>query len=188
MTRRPAVFLDRDGTLIEEKSYLTRPDQVRLLPGVGVALQRLRAAGFVCVVVTNQSAVGRGLMTEDDLVRVHDEMSRQLLAAGARVDAIYHCPLVPTTSDRSIIEHPERKPGPGMLQRAARELHLDLPASWMIGDQLSDHCAGRNAGCRGTILVRTGHPLEADGVVLVADLRAAADLILSHQLSAANAA
>jgi histidinol-phosphate phosphatase family protein len=171
---RPAVFLDRDGTLIEERNYLTRPEQVRLLAGVGPALARLRGAGFVCVVVTNQSAIGRGMMTEADLVVVHAELRRQLQAAGGDVDAIYHCPAGPDDA------HPERKPAPGMLLRAASELGLDLARSWMIGDQVRDVRAGRSAGCHGNLLVRTGHPVDAEGFELVDDLAAAVDVILGQ--------
>ncbi len=146
---RPAAFLDRAGSLIVEKCYLTRPEQVALLPGVPEGLRRLRAAGFACVVVTNQSAVGRGMMTEADLERVHAELRRQLSAAGAVLDGLYHCP--------AVVEHPDRKPAPGMLLRAARDLRLDLARSWMVGDALRDLLAGRNAGCRGGLFVRTGH-------------------------------
>jgi D-glycero-D-manno-heptose 1,7-bisphosphate phosphatase len=175
-TLRPAVFLDRDGTLNEERSFITRPEALRLLPGVGAALQLLRAAGFACVVVTNQSAIARGLMTEADLARVHDELHRQLAAAGAVLDGIYHCP--------ALGEHPERKPAPGLLLRAAVELHLDLAQSWMIGDSPRDVRAGQRAGCRGCILVRTGKPLEEEVPTchVAEDLLAAARHILArHQ-------
>lgn len=173
---RPAVFLDRDGTLIEERCYLTRPEQVRLLPGAAKAVRRLRGAGLACVVVTNQSAIGRGLMTEDDLGRVHVELLRQLGATGTWLDGLYHCPLAPRGSDKTLIEHPDRKPGPGMLLRAAAELRLDLARSWIVGDSLSDLLAGRNAGCRGAILVRTGHPLDARVGLPGPECRVAADL------------
>ena len=150
---RPAVFLDRDGTINVERSYLTKPEDMQLLPFTGRALQLLRAAGFACVVVTNQSAVGRGLMTDADLARVHDEMNRQLAAAGAILDGVYACTIAPTQDDELAVEHPERKPGPGLLLRAAAELSLDLKKSWMIGDSLRDILAGQNAGCLGCILV-----------------------------------
>lgn len=154
---KPAVFLDRDGTLIEERSYIVRPEQVRLLPGAGEAVRLLRAAGFACVVVTNQSAIGRGLITEADLHQIHAEMHDQLRQQGSVLDGLYYCPVAPTTKDPTLIEHPDRKPGPGMLLQAARELNLDLSASWMVGDTIGDVLAGRHAGCRGSILVRTGH-------------------------------
>src|SRR5437867_3076996 len=108
MTLRPAVFLDRDGTLIEEKNYLSRPEQVRLLPGVAAALGQLRQAGFACVVTTNQSGLGRGLFTETDLLAVNAEMNRQLHEAGAALDGLFWCPVVPRGSDKTIVEHPDR--------------------------------------------------------------------------------
>lgn len=181
---RPAVFLDRDGTLNEDCSYLTRPEQMRLLPGVGESLRLLRARGFACVVVTNQSAIGRGMMTEADLSAVHAEMTRQLEAVGAWLDGIYYCPVAPATEDKLASDHPDRKPAPGMLLRAARELHLDLLQSWVIGDTPRDLVAGHRAGCRGGVLVRSGHPLDAAGItaaqpcVVVADILAAARHIL----------
>jgi histidinol-phosphate phosphatase family protein len=182
---KPAVFLDRDGTIIEHVHYLSDVLQVRLLPGAAAAIERLRTAGFACVVVTNQSAIGRGMITEMQLSLIHDEMNRQLAAAGTAVDAIEHCPETPGTDDRSQVEHIDRKPGPGMLFRATTALGLDLDASWMIGDMLSDVLAGVNAGCRGSILVQTGKGLdeaekkETDAMFhITEDLTTAADLIL----------
>src|SRR5262249_7923106 len=151
---------DRDGTIIEQVHYLSDPDRVRLLPGAADALQRLRSAGFACVLVTNQSAIGRGMLTEEQLHRIHDELNRQLAAENATLDAIYVCPEAPAGDDRCIVEHGDRKPGPGMLIRAAEELDLDLGASWMVGDMISDILAGINARCRGSILVRTGKGLS----------------------------
>src|SRR5262245_47506026 len=114
MTRlRPAVFLDRDGTLNANLAYLTRPEEMRLLPGAAEALQLFRAAGFACVVVTNQSVVGRGMIGDADLDRIHEEMNRQFAAAGASLDGVYAC--------TAVADHPERKPAPGMLLRAAAE-------------------------------------------------------------------
>jgi D,D-heptose 1,7-bisphosphate phosphatase len=183
--KRPAVFLDRDGTLIEHVHYLSDPALVRLLPGTVEALRRLRDAGFALVLVTNQSAIGRGMLTEERLHLIHDEMHRQLDAGGTAVDAIYFCPEAPAGDDRTVVEHGDRKPGPGMLIRAAEELGLDLDASWMVGDLISDVLAGINAKCRGSILVGTGKGLsEAEGTPgleyqVADDLLAAADLILA---------
>ena len=184
VTFRPAVFLDRDGTLNVERSFLTRPEEMQLLPGVIDALQLLRSAGFACVVVTNQSAVGRGMMTEADLQRIHEEMNRRLADAGVILDGIYPCTVAPSSDDKLAVGHPDRKPAPGLLLRAAADLHLDLKKSWMIGDGLRDILAGQNAGCRGCILVRTGHALDESHValakpfVIVDDLLAAAKHIL----------
>jgi D-glycero-D-manno-heptose 1,7-bisphosphate phosphatase len=154
---RPAAFLDRDGTVIELVHHLADPAQVRLIPGTGEAIARLNASGIAVVIVTNQSVIGRGKLTEHGLVQIHAEMTRQLAAYGAHVDAIHHCPLAPTIKDPRVIEHPDRKPGPGMLLRAAAEMGLALPRSVMVGDTISDMLAGRNAGCRATVLVRTGY-------------------------------
>jgi D-glycero-D-manno-heptose 1,7-bisphosphate phosphatase len=152
----PAVFLDRDGTLIDLVHHLTDPAQVRLIPGAGGAVRALRDAGYRVVVVTNQSVVGRGMLTEEGLAAVHAEMARQLAAEGAAVDAVYFCPLAPVQKDPTVVEHPMRKPGPGMLWLAATEMGLALARSWMVGDTVSDMLAGRAAGCR-TVLVRTGY-------------------------------
>ena len=182
MPARPAVFLDRDGTLTLERGYLTRPEQVHLLPGAAEAIRLLREKQFACILVTNQSAVGRGLMSEADLRRVHDELLRQLHAEGAALDGLYFCPAAPRAATP---DDPERKPAPGMLLRAARELHIDLAQSWMVGDSARDLLAGQNAGCRGCILVCSGHdiadalPLLRDGDHVAADLAEAARIILS---------
>jgi D,D-heptose 1,7-bisphosphate phosphatase len=164
-TQKSAVFLDRDGTLIEHVHYLSDPAAVRLLPGTAEALKRLRRAGFAVVLVTNQSAIGRGMLTEDRLDQIHTEMRRQLATSGATIDAIYYCPVAPANDDRTVVEHPDRKPGPGMLLRAADDLKLNLATSWMIGDLISDVFAGLNAGCR-SILLESGKPLPEDAKAL----------------------
>jgi D,D-heptose 1,7-bisphosphate phosphatase len=178
---RPAVFLDRDGTIIEHVHYLSDPADVRLVPGASEALRRLRAAGYACVVVTNQSAIGRGTLTRDRLDLIHAEMNRQLAAEGVAVDAIYYCPEAPSGDDRTVIDHPDRKPAPGMLLRAARELGLNLGSSWMVGDMISDILAGINAGCRGNILVRTGkRSKDQEAAAAVADF-VAADILAATE-------
>ncbi|MCC6578869.1 MAG: HAD family hydrolase [Phycisphaeraceae bacterium] len=175
---KPAVFLDRDGTIIEQVHHLIDPDKVRLLPGAAEGIARLREMGCACVVVTNQSVIGRGLLTVEGLARIHDRMHALLAAHGTQVDGIYFCPEAPRGDDRQTIEHPDRKPGPGMLLRAAKEMQLDLSRSWMIGDMESDLLAGRNAGCRGSILVLTGYGPKAP--------RAAADHVCDNLQSAAE--
>lgn len=185
---RPAVFLDRDGTLIEDVHYLSDPARVRLLPSVGQALRRLGQAGFARVVVTNQSPVGRGRLTVSTLDRIHDELCRQLAEEGVTLEGIDYCPIAPNGDDRTAIEHFDRKPGPGMLVRSAGRLGLDLTASWMIGDTIRDVLAGVHAGCRGCILVRTGQGLsDAEAQLpidyLIADnLNAAVDSIMASRL------
>jgi len=159
-----AVFLDRDHTIIEDPGYLTEPSAVRLLPGVDLALQSLAQEGFRLVVVTNQSAIARGLLTAEGLERIHAEMGRQLADRGVTLDGIYHCPYHPEgTVEPYDQESDDRKPSPGMLLRAAEDLGLDLANSWMVGDSPRDIEAGQRAGCR-TIRVRrpSEEPAEED--------------------------
>jgi D-glycero-D-manno-heptose 1,7-bisphosphate phosphatase len=165
---REAVFLDRDGTLIEEVNYLASPEQVRLLPGAAQAVRRLNDAGVLVVVVTNQAGVARGYFPESRVTEVHERLSLLLGEHGAKIDAFYHCPHHPTEGVGVYrVACDCRKPKPGLLLTAAREWDIDLARSWMIGDKPSDAEAGAAAGCR-TLLVRTGHgkglPASADAV------------------------
>jgi histidinol-phosphate phosphatase family protein len=181
---RPTVFLDRDGTVIEHVHFLADPSKVRLLPGAADALHRVAEAGFALVIITNQSAIGRGAITVEQYEAVDAEMRRQLLAEGVTLDGVYYCPEVPGGDDPTVVTHEDRKPGPGMLLRASRDLGLDPGRSWMVGDILSDALAGRNAGCRGSILVRTGKtpvdevPSGDPPFLVVDDLPAAVNAIL----------
>ena len=159
----PAVFLDRDGTLIEEVGYPTRPEQIRILGGVARALGRLSAAGYKLVVVTNQSAIARGLMSEDDLHRFHQALDEQFDLLGARVDAYYACPHHP---DASQAQRPDlaidcdcRKPKPGLILRAAKDLDIDMARSWLVGDTWRDIAAAQAAGLR-TVKLPTGDPRD----------------------------
>lgn len=181
----PAVFLDRDGTIIEDVHFLCDPAQIRLLPGAATALLRLKSAGFLCVLVTNQSAVGRGMITETRLHEIHAEMSRILAAQGVLLDGIYYCPDAPSRAGGPVLASGDRKPAPGMLLRAAADLRLDLANSWMVGDKLSDVQAGLNAGCRSILLTSDPGDLAesearplADRYLCAADLASAAELIL----------
>jgi D-glycero-D-manno-heptose 1,7-bisphosphate phosphatase len=154
---RPALFFDRDGTLIEEAHYLSRPEDIRVLPGARRAVRLANRRGIPAVVITNQSAVARGLMTEAELDVIHAVLCSELERGGARLDAIYYCPhhldaVIPAYA----VDCPCRKPAPGLLRRAARDLGLDLTRGVMIGDRLLDIEAARRAGCRG-VLVRTGY-------------------------------
>ncbi len=149
---RPAVFLDRDGTLVVEKGYLCRPGDVELIPGVGRALRELAEAGFLRVVVTNQSGVARGYFGRHAVAEVHEAIRRLLRARGADVDAWYVCPHHPAFTGPCGC----RKPETGLLDRAARDLGIDLARSWVVGDKVSDVELARRAGCRAA-LVRTGY-------------------------------
>lgn len=183
----PAVFLDRDGTLIEDVHFLCDPAQIRLLSGAVPALLRLKSAGFRCVLVTNQSAVGRGMITETRLQEIHAEMNRMLAAEGAILDGIYYCPDAPLSAGCPDLASGDRKPAPGMLLRAAVDLGLNLKSSWMVGDKISDVQAGLNAGCRSILLASDKEDLSSREVrslagdyLLAPDLAAAAELILKH--------
>ena len=177
---RPAVFLDRDGTLNEERHYLYRREDWVWIPGVVDSLARLSAAGFALVVVTNQSGIARGMYAREDVDVLHAWVQEDLLLrAGIRFEGFYVCPHHPDFSG----ECQCRKPGPGMLLMAAAEHGLDLSASWMIGDKSADVLAGRAAGCR-TVLVQSGYgKMEKDKVagvadIVAADFAAATDVIL----------
>lgn len=171
---RRAVFLDRDGVLIEDTGYPRDPDAIRLLPGTAEGLRALRAQNWRLVVATNQSGVARGLFDLKRLDLIHDRLRELLADDGVWLDALYYCPHHPDAEIpdfRRICEH--RKPAPGMLLSAAVELHLDLEECWMIGDKESDLAAGAAAGCRGILL---GPGRGSSGAV--PDLPAAARRIL----------
>jgi histidinol-phosphate phosphatase family protein len=147
---RPAVFLDRDGTLIEDVGYPRDPEAVRLLEGAPEALAALRRAGFALVVVSNQSGIGRGLVTRDEARAVHDRFVRELRAHGVELDDVRYCPHSPEDACAC------RKPAAGLLLDSARELGLDLGRSFMVGDKPDDVEAGRAAGCRTVLLGAAG--------------------------------
>ena len=154
---RAAVFLDRDGTLIEEQGYLDRLDRLRVFPWTGDALRLLRRADFATVVVTNQSAVARGMIDEAFVDEIHHVLNARLSAAGGAIDRFYFCPHFP---DAKIEKYRQtcrcRKPLPGLIEQACREMNLDPSRSVMVGDRWLDVACGRAAGTR-TVLVRSGH-------------------------------
>jgi D-glycero-D-manno-heptose 1,7-bisphosphate phosphatase len=147
---RPAVFLDRDGTIAEEVGYLNHVSRFRMFPFASAAIRRLNEAGLPVMVVTNQSGIGRGYYPESLVHVVHKLMNQQLAAAGAHVDAIYYCPH--TSADACCC----RKPKTGMLDNAAREHSLDLGRSFVVGDRYVDIDLAQNVRARG-ILVRSGY-------------------------------
>ena len=149
-----AVFFDRDNTLIEDPGYINHPHQVKLLPGAAGALVKLKQLGYKLIVVSNQSAVARGIVTENVLAEIHDRLKQLFAAEGAYLDQIYYCPYHPDGSVEKYRKQSDlRKPNPGMLLLAAEEMDLDLSASWMVGDSFDDVIAGRQAGCK-TILIK----------------------------------
>jgi histidinol-phosphate phosphatase family protein len=158
--KRAAVFLDKDGTLIEDVPYNVDPAHIRLLPGVAEGCRLLHAAGYPLVVVSNQSGVARGLFAEAALRAVEERLRALLAAVGVPVAGFYYCPHHPNGSVPAYaVSCACRKPEPGLLLRAALELNLYLPDSWLIGDILNDVEAGRRAGCR-TVLIDNGNETE----------------------------
>jgi len=150
-----AIFLDRDGTLIEDPGYLNHPDQVKLLEGVAEALIELRAMGYMLIVVSNQSAVARGVVSEKDLGEIHNRLRQLLTERGAYLDQIYYCPYHPDgVIPKYRKESDWRKPNPGMLLAAADEMDIDLSQSWSIGDSSRDVEAGLRAGCKTILITR----------------------------------
>ncbi len=159
--RRRFVVLDRDGTIIVERHYLSDPDQVELIPGAAEGLRQLRAMGLGLVVITNQSAIGRGYFDEARLEFIHQRLRELLAAEGVQLDGIYFCPHLPDA-------HCEcRKPRPGLMERAAGELGFAPAAAFVIGDQPCDVEMGQSVGAT-TFLVRTGYgaQVEAEGAVI----------------------
>jgi D-glycero-D-manno-heptose 1,7-bisphosphate phosphatase len=155
-----AVFLDRDGTLMEEKEYLHRPEEVSVFPGAGAALKSLNEAGFLLFIVSNQSGVGRGYFTLADVAKVHERLTGELARAGAEIKKIYVAPEAPGQPSRA------RKPSPQFLFDARDELGVDLAESYMIGDKLIDMECGWNAGVKRSILVKTGYGMKHVKVAL----------------------
>ncbi|MEW6516989.1 MAG: HAD family hydrolase [candidate division FCPU426 bacterium] len=154
---KPAVFLDRDGTIIQEAEYLADPAGVVLLPGAAEGIRLLRQEGFAAVVVSNQSGVARGYFDEATVRRVNARLEELLAAAGAGLDGVYYCPHYPQGSVAAYARACDcRKPAPGMLLAAARDLGLDLAKSWVVGDKASDIEFGAKQGLK-TILVLTGY-------------------------------
>jgi D-glycero-D-manno-heptose 1,7-bisphosphate phosphatase len=156
-----AVFIDRDGTINEEKEYLFRRDDFVFIPGAPQAIRLLNDAGFLVIVVTNQSGVARGYYTEEDVHQLHRHIAADLEQFGARVDAWFYCPHHPAGRGSYALPCRCRKPLPGMLLEAAGRFAIDLESSIMIGDKLVDVEAGAAAGCR-SILVRTGYGSEEE--------------------------
>lgn len=179
----PTVFLDKDGTLIDDLPYNVDPERIRLAPNARAGLRLLGAAGARLVIVTNQSGVARGYFTERDLALVAEHLAEELEACGARLDGFYFCPHLPEGINEYAIECDCRKPEPGLVRRAVSELGLDTTGAWFIGDTWMDVVAGRTAGCR-TIMVGPEHR-DAPGLPpdrrpdhAVPDLLAAARIIL----------
>jgi len=179
---QPAVFLDRDGTLIEERNYLSRPEDVAVFPGAAAALRRILDRGFELFIISNQSGVGRGYFTMADVEKVNRRMLDEFSKSGVEFTKIYIAPEAPDTPSRG------RKPSPQFIFDARDEYNLDLEKSWIIGDKLIDLETGWNAGMKNCILVETGyggktfadHPELAQKARVARDLKSAADLLPDH--------
>ncbi len=155
---RPALFVDRDGVLVEEVGYLHRPDDVRLIPGAAAVVAAANRAGLAVVLITNQSGIGRGYYGWPEFQDTQARISADLAAAGAALDAVLACPHHPEAEPPyRHPAHPCRKPRPGMILRAAERLGLDLAGSWIVGDRALDLEAGRAAGLAGGVQVASGH-------------------------------
>ena len=177
---KKAFFLDRDGVVIEQVHYLHDPEQVKLIPGVAETLKEIHRRGYLAVVITNQSGVGRGYFTMDDVKKVNARMEELIRQEnGEYLDGIYICPHAPD------VECQCRKPLPGLFIQAKAELDIDLAASVMVGDRRSDLISGQNAGCSRSFLVRTGYGAgeekegRAAGFTVCDDLRGVAGCVLN---------
>ena len=183
--KSPAIFIDRDGTLIADKDYLHRPEEVQFIEGAIAALKSATNAGFEIVMVTNQSGVGRGYFTLDDVTKVHEHIAREMSPQHVSMLHVYVAPEAPDAPSRG------RKPSPQFLFDARDTYNLDLARSYMIGDKLIDLECGWNAGVRKSILVRTGYGAKVEekdkdqlrDAIVVDDLCAAIDWILKDSLN-----
>lgn len=187
MSLRPGLFLDRDGTINVEVDYLSDPDELVLIPGAADAIRRAREAGYVIIVVTNQSGVARGILTPLDLAAIHARLDSLLAAEGARVDDYFACPHHPEIGSETYRKACScRKPNPGMLIEAAEKHQLDLGRSALVGDSIRDLEAGRRAGVPERYLVATGKGMSKKDELdpsdhFVADLAEAVDRILDSK-------
>ncbi len=157
---RAAIFLDKDGTIVHDVPYNIDPFRIELTPGCAEALLRLRSANYYLIVVSNQPGLAKGLFTFEELQKAERFLARRLASLGIPIRAFYYCPhhpdgIVPRFRTACVC----RKPSPGMLEQAAREHHLDLSRSWVVGDILNDIEAGKRAGCR-TVLIENGNETE----------------------------
>ena len=183
------MFLDRDGTINVEVGYLSNPEDLELIPGAARAVARLNEAGFIVVVITNQSGVARGYFTEEDVAAVNRRMVDVLQREGARIDAIYYCPHHPEFGNETYRKNCEcRKPNTGMVKQAAIDLDIDVSRSYVVGDHVGDVLLGINAGAH-SIHVLTGHGTDErekiieqgiNEVFLARDLTDAVEYILSR--------
>ena len=152
--KRPAVFIDRDGTISEEVGYVNHPSRFRLFPYSSEAIRILNESGWLAIVVTNQAGVARGYFSEDVIKQIHQQLESGLYEHGARLDAIYYCAHHPSVGEPPYrLDCDCRKPRPGLIEQAARDFDIDMAASWMAGDRYSDVVLARNAGLRSAFVL-----------------------------------
>lgn len=187
-----AIFLDRDDTLIEDTGYINSPEQVKLLDGVAEALIEFKALKYKLIVVTNQSAVARGIVTEKVLGAIHNRLKQLLAEKNAFLDGIYYCPYHP---DGSVAKYRKesnlRKPNPGMLLKAAEEMDIDLCQSWCVGNSISDIEAGLQAGCKTILIDLPSHqqqlePGQPSPDYKAVNIRETVNIIKKHHRSSAE--
>jgi D-glycero-D-manno-heptose 1,7-bisphosphate phosphatase len=189
--KRPAVFFDRDGTLIADRGYLNNPSHIKLFSQTAEALKSLRKAGFYLFVVTNQSGVARGYFSESQVKKVHQNLRRMLKVKGAKIDAFFYCPHHPQGKVKSFSKKCDcRKPSPGMVKEALKRYSVDLKKSYVVGDKLDDVLLAKNAKVAAGLLVRTGNgrksesgfrKLKLKNSAVVSNLAQAAQWILSRK-------
>lgn len=154
MNKSKAVFLDRDGVLNTKKDdYVKKTSELEIFPFISESIKKLQKEGFKVIVITNQSAINRGLMNDNDLEKIHDEIQRFLIKHGTKIDAFYHCPHTPSENCFC------RKPKPGLLLRAIGDFSIDVNQSWFLGDSDSDILVGTTVGCK-TIKIKNEVSLE----------------------------
>ena len=172
MTRNKAVFLDRDGTLNEEVDYLSRVEDLKIMSGAKAALRSLKNSGFLNIVITNQSGISRGYLSEDDLQKIHNELRSLLQDEGTYlIDEIYYSPFHKEgIIEKYKIDSPDRKPGTGLITKAVEKRNIDLKESFFVGDSLTDMQCADNAGLR-KILVATGYGMRDYQKCLDLDLK-----------------
>jgi len=157
-SKRPALFLDRDGAIVVEAHYLHKVEDVALIPGAAATIAAANANGIPVIFVTNQAGIGYGYFDWPDFFAVQEQIFSDLAAEGAFVDAVYACPFHEKGKPPyDHADHPARKPNPGMLLKAARDMNIDLGQSWIVGDRAGDLAAGKRAGIKGGVHVLTGH-------------------------------
>ena len=181
-----AVFLDRDGTLNSDSSYINKVEDFEFYPYTVKALSMIKKNGYLLIVISNQSGVGRGFIRESELDKINTKMQKALEIESAKLDAIYYCFFYENAvEDKYRKNQDDRKPSPGMILKAARKFDISLKESYMIGDRESDILAGKNAGCK-TVLVKTGDGLKTIEKIQTADDSTEPDFVFDSILEAAE--